>query len=123
MKNKQRFTGESWKQLTFELCYTCEKTSQLSYKSRVLHSIWLCALAGVYTRGGAPAILTICLFLYICRQKYVIGDGYYTCVPIRILFQKGVLILWKISCVPFSQFRLGLRYFVPDIEFSYEKNM
>ena len=63
-KINKRFTGKSWKQFTFEPCYTCEKTSQLSYKSRVLHSIWLCVLAGIYTRGGAPAILTI-LLIYI----------------------------------------------------------
>ena len=76
-KINKRFTGESWKQFEFEPCYTCEKTSQLSYKSRVLHSIWLCALAGVYTRGGAPAILTILLISVhmstkICNWRWIL---------------------------------------------------
>ena len=52
--------------------------------------LWLCALAGVYLRGGLPQFSLFCLFTYICRQKYVIGDGYYTCVPVRNLFQKRI---------------------------------
>ena len=63
-KINKRFTGESWKQFEFEPFYTCEKTSQLAYKSRVLHSIMVVRACGVYSRGGAPAILTI-LLIYI----------------------------------------------------------
>ena len=89
-KINKRFTGKSWKQFEFKTCYTCEKASQLFYKSRVLHSIMVVRACGVYSRGGGlPQFSLFCLFLYICRQKYVIGDGYYTCVPIRILFQKS----------------------------------
>ena len=62
-KINKRFTGESWKQFEFEPCYTCEKTSQLSYESRVLHSIMVVHAYEVYSRG-APAILTI-LLIYI----------------------------------------------------------
>ena len=76
-KINKRCTGKSWKQYEFEPCYTCEKTSQLSYKSRVLHSIWLCALAGVNTRGGAPTILTILLISVhmstkICNWRWIL---------------------------------------------------
>jgi len=53
-KINKRFTGESWKQFEFEPCYTCEKTSQLSYKSRVLHSIMVVrACGGISERGGS----------------------------------------------------------------------
>ena len=76
-KNNKRFTGESWKQFEFEPCYTCEKTSQLSYKSRVLHSIMVVRACGVYSRGGAPAILTILLISVhmstkICNWRWIL---------------------------------------------------
>ena len=68
-KINKRFTGKSWKQFKFEPCYTCEETSQLSYKSRVLHSIMVVRACRVYSRGGLPQFSLFCLFLYICRQK------------------------------------------------------
>ena len=50
----KRLTGESWKQFEFEPFYTCEKTSQLSYKSKVLHSIMVVrACGGISERGGS----------------------------------------------------------------------
>ena len=53
-KINKRFTGESWNQFEFEPCYNCEKTSQLSYKSRVLHSIMVVrACGGIFERGGS----------------------------------------------------------------------
>ena len=76
-KTNKRFTGESWKQFEFEPCYTCEKTSQLSYKSRVLHSIMVVrACGGIYERG-APAILTILLISVhmltkICDWRWIL---------------------------------------------------
>ena len=38
---------------SLNLVNTCEKTSQLSYKSRVLHSIMVVRACGVYSRGGS----------------------------------------------------------------------
>ena len=88
-KTFKRLRGESWKQFEFEPCYTCEKTSQLSYKSRVLHSIGCVRLRGYIREGGLPQFSLFCLFLYICRQK-ICNYGYYTCVPIRKnLFRKS----------------------------------
>ena len=81
-KINNRFTGESWKQFKFEPCYTCEKTSQLSYKSRVLHSIMVVhACGGISERGVSRNFHYVAYFV---DKIYVIGDGYYTCVPIRI---------------------------------------
>ena len=89
-KINKRFTGKSWKQFTFEPCYTCEKTSQLSYKSRVLHSILVVrACGGIFERGGSRNSHYFAYLHTFVDKKYVIGDGYYTCVPIRMLFQKG----------------------------------
>ena len=65
----KRLTGESWKQFEFEPCYTCEKTSQLSSSPGCYTPLWLCALAGVYSRGKLPQFSLFCLFLYICRQN------------------------------------------------------
>ena len=71
----KRLIGESWKQFKFEPYYTCEQTSQLSYKSRVPHSVMVVHACGVYSRGGPPAILTILhisvhMSTKICNWKY-----------------------------------------------------
>ena len=100
-KKNKRLTGESWKQFKFEPCNTCDKTSQLSYKSRVLHSILVVrACGGISERGGSRNSHYFAYLYTFVDKKYVIGDGYYTCVPVRILFRKGypsATLIWDVK--------------------------
>ena len=73
----KRFTGESLKQVEFEPCYTCEKTSQLSYKSRVLHSIMVVrACGGISERGGSRNSHYFAYLHTIVDKIYVIDVTY-----------------------------------------------
>ena len=75
--------------MSLSLVNTCEKTSQLSYKSRVLHSIMVVhACGGISERGGSRNSHYFAYLHTIVDTINVIGDGYYTCVPVRILFLK-----------------------------------
>ena len=56
---------------------TCEKTSQLSYKSRVLHSIMVvCACGGMFERGRSHNSHYFAYLHKFFDNIYVIGDGY-----------------------------------------------
>ena len=63
-------TAVSLRNWAYSLLYNRENTSQLSHKSRVLHTSRVCAPAGVYKRVGAPAFLTFC-FIPISTKIYM----------------------------------------------------
>ena len=46
------------------------------------------ACRGIFERGGSRNSHDFAYLPTFVDKKYVIGDGYYTSVPIRILFQK-----------------------------------
>ena len=54
-------TVVSLRNWAYSLLYNSENTSQLSHKSRVLHTSSVCA-CGVYKRVGPPAFLTFLLY-------------------------------------------------------------
>ena len=55
------WTVVSLRNWAYSLLYNCENTSQLSHKSRVLHTLNMCAY-GVYKRGGARSSHYFALF-------------------------------------------------------------
>ena len=67
-------TVVSLRNWAYSLLHNRENTSQLSHKSRVLHTSRVCAPAGVYKRVGAPAFLTFCFIpmstKYICNWRW-----------------------------------------------------
>ena len=100
-----RFSGKTWRKILQKLkqwwaweieliaCYITVRIPPNSLISPGCCILQVCAPAGVYKRGGAPAFLTFCfiLFLFYCRQNtYVIGDGNNACILDRNLLYKKV---------------------------------
>ena len=91
----KRLTGESWKQFEFEPCYTCDNTSQFSYKSRVLHSIMVVrTCGGIFERGAPASLTTLLISVHMSTKKcnwrwilhnFVLLSGFY--------FKKLLLVL------------------------------
>ena len=96
-----RFSGKTWRKILQKLkqwwaweieliaCYITVRIPPNSLISPGCCILQVCAPAGVYKRGGAPAFLTICIilfeFLLSTKNIYVIGDGNNACILVRNL--------------------------------------